>query len=321
MRQGPPVRGLEGRRPRRPQGEFVHKERTARIVLLLLALLCTAGHLLAETADADVYRTWRSRKGSEIEARLASESAGVVTLVTKDGDKIVISRIDLSSADREYLQTRRKQIFESRLGQRKPARRTAGSKAPRGVKADYLTEMERAVIDEMNLARRDPAAYATFVEQFRAQHLEGTIFNVDGVRLRTEEGLPAVDEAIAFLKKARRVGVLRPVEGLSKAADDHAKDLGPKGMVGHTGSDGSTTAQRVSRRGRWLKTVGENISFGCRDARRIVVQLIIDDGVPDRGHRENMYNGDFGVVGVAIAPHTTYGTCCVIDYAGGFIGR
>jgi hypothetical protein len=45
---------------------------------------------------------------------------------------------------------------------------------------------------------------------------------------------------------------------------------------------------------------------------------LVDDGVPDRGHLKNIMDKAFGKTGVAIGPHKTYGTVCVMDFAGGY---
>jgi uncharacterized protein YkwD len=39
---------------------------------------------------------------------------------------------------------------------------------------------------------------------------------------------------------------------MTKAAKDHAKDIGPKGITGHTGSDGSSMNSRLERYGGWM---------------------------------------------------------------------
>ena len=48
------------------------------------------------------------------------------------------------------------------------------------------------------------------------------------------------------------------------------------------------------------------------------LQLIVDDRVPSRGHRTNIFKKEFKVVGVNIGSHKRYGSLCVMDYAGGF---
>jgi uncharacterized protein YkwD len=67
--------------------------------------------------------------------------------------------------------------------------------------------------------------------------------------------------------------------------------------------------------------VAENISAGEDDARMVVIQLLVDDGVPSRGHRKNLFNPDLHQAGAGAASHTEYGTVCVIDYADGFVAN
>ena len=134
----------------------------------------------------------------------------------------------------------------------------------------------------------------------------------------TREGVEAVDEAIAFLMTIEPAPALSPSQGMSDAAADHVRDQGPEGKTGHGGSDGSRPAQRVARHGSWDIIVAENLSYGPDVARHVVMGLIIDDGVPDRGHRTTIFNGALNVIGVSCGPHLTFGTMCTMDYAGEF---
>lgn len=178
--------------------------------------------------------------------------------------------------------------------------------------------LEKAVLDELNVARTKPLKYVEYLKEHKRK-FDGKVFvGPSGVRIATKEGIGAVDEAIGVLLKQKPLTALKYVEGLSLAARDHAEDTGPKGLTGHDGSDGSDADKRVKRYGEWEKTSGENISYGFSDARLIVLQLIIDDGVPGRGHRTNIFNKDFHVAGIACGQHRTFSNMCVIDFAGGY---
>lgn len=107
-------------------------------------------------------------------------------------------------------------------------------------------------------------------------------------------------------------------DGLGSSCRDHVLDQGPKGATGHDGSDGSSPADRMSRYGKWQSTWGENLSYGMATAKDVLIQLIVDDGVANRGHRTNIFKPGFKVMGASHGPHSYYRTMTCMDYAGGF---
>jgi hypothetical protein len=177
------------------------------------------------------------------------------------------------------------------------------------------SRLAREIHTETNLLRRDPPAYARHLERLLPR-FEGKLLRRPGrPLLRTDEGPAAVREAIAALKARRAVPQLRWSPGLAAAAADHVRDQGPTGGLEHRGTDQSDPTRRASRYGRWIRGLAENIAYGENPAREVVIQLLIDDGVPDRGHRNNMLDGDWSTEGIACGPHRRYGQMCVMDFA------
>ncbi|MCS6972185.1 MAG: CAP domain-containing protein [Leptospiraceae bacterium] len=189
------------------------------------------------------------------------------------------------------------------------------------VKPDFLSELELAVWQELNLARTQPQVYVRLLEDYRSQFSGKLVKRPGKVDLMTQEGVAAVDDAIAALKAQKPLPELRISRGMTQAARDHVKDTGPRGLIGHHGSDGSTPFARMERYGKWQRTAGENVSYGADNGRDVILQLIIDDGVPSRGHRKNILNPTFGVVGVACGPHRNMGIMCVQTFAGDYQER
>ena len=184
--------------------------------------------------------------------------------------------------------------------------------------AKFLSSLENAVVHELNMARTAPKDYAFFLEQWK-KYYDKKLLKLPGqTPILTNEGVGAVVEAIRFLRTAKPLPPLNPSKGMSSGARDHVTDQGPSGSTQHKGSDGSQPWDRVNRYGTWEKSIGENIAYGSDKARSIVMFLMIDDGVSSRGHRKNIFNPDFRVIGVACGHHATCRTVCVITFAGGY---
>jgi uncharacterized protein YkwD len=77
-------------------------------------------------------------------------------------------------------------------------------------------------------------------------------------------------------------------------------------------------SDRIERHGNWESVIGENVAYGQSTAREVVAAFIVDDGVPGREHRKNLFNAAFHVMGVDCGPHSMYTTTCAITFAGGF---
>lgn len=89
--------------------------------------------------------------------------------------------------------------------------------------------------------------------------------------------------------------------------------------MSHEGSNGKTVKERISEYGKFAICYGENLSFNCATPEEVVLQLIIDDGVPERGHRQNIFNPEFKVFGCFTGVHKDYDSMTCLDFVGGFV--
>ena len=188
--------------------------------------------------------------------------------------------------------------------------------------AGYLSPVEKDVVLEMNKVRIDPKKYAELYIQPELRYYSGNLYQKPGqITIQTQEGRKAVESCIAALSKMAAVSVLQPELGLSLGVKDHVLDQGKTGKTGHDGSDRSTPFTRIQRYGKGYTHAGENLAYGPATGRDIVVQLLIDDGVPSRGHRTNIMNKNFVQTGVSFGTHPQFGTMCAIMYANGYVSN
>lgn len=185
---------------------------------------------------------------------------------------------------------------------------------------DAGTDPGRAAIREMNLARQNPALYAGFMQELRNKMSGNVIVLPGGTRIRTREGTRALDEAIQFLRNAQPLPPLALSRGMSRAAKDHCADQAD-GAFGHAGKDRSHAGARIARYGTVSGGWAENISYGKSTARDVVLALIIDDGLPTRKHRQNIFNPNFSCAGAGFGRHARFGTVWSMDFAVGYTER
>lgn len=171
--------------------------------------------------------------------------------------------------------------------------------------------MEDAILAEINFARAYPQEYARRMQREPVTPWEQALIDAG-----EPEDRAAYIEAIEYLKTQRPLSPLSPDDSLTAAALEHVSLQGPAGHVGHGSANGERFYDRVRRHGAAAAIAAENIAYGPPSPEDVVRALIIDSGVPNRGHRTNIFHTAFKVVGVSCGPHRDYATMCVMDFSG-----
>jgi uncharacterized protein YkwD len=171
--------------------------------------------------------------------------------------------------------------------------------------------LDDGVLYELNLARTQPQAYAQALQSAARETRASGAYD-DPAAFR---------EAVDFLLRQPALPPLGADSALAGSALAHADYQGPQGGFGHEGPHGESLDQRLHRHGAFAMTMAEDISYGYANPREVVLQLIVDAGVPSRGHRNNIFNPAFREAGVACGPHRLYGAMCVVDFAGTMMRR
>ncbi len=185
--------------------------------------------------------------------------------------------------------------------------------------ANYLSDTEKNVVLVHNLIRHDPVKYADLYVAEHKKFYSGKELRHPGVEyiILTHEGVLPAEELYSELQSTEPLPLFYVSEKLSAAASSHAEYQSRTGETGHGGQGGLQA--RIEREGEWKYTIGENITYGRWSGHSAVLGLMVDDGVPGRGHRINILNEDFRVLGVASESHPVYqGDVYVIKYAGDF---
>ena len=116
----------------------------------------------------------------------------------------------------------------------------------------------------------------------------------------------AVAEVVELVNAERAKVGCSPVKvntTLTKAAQDHSEDMAASGSMSHTGSDGSSPGDRITRAGYGWSTYGENVAYGYSTPEQVMTGWMNSPG-----HKENILNCAFKEIGVGLAQPGSYWT-------------
>ncbi len=147
----------------------------------------------------------------------------------------------------------------------------------------FMTFEEQSMVKEINLVRSNPAGYVKFIEMYKKDILSGKV----------PGSVAACDELIGELKKTPPLLPMKSSQCLFNAAKEHGEDLRRSGNMSHLGSDGSYPWDRIKRNCPDLTDGNENLIGGPKSVRKLVIQLLVDDKTPNRGHRRNLLDKEW----------------------------
>ncbi|WP_043262866.1 CAP domain-containing protein [Streptomyces sp. CT34] len=90
---------------------------------------------------------------------------------------------------------------------------------------------------------------------------------------------------------------------LTKAAQDHSKDMADHSNMSHIGSDGSDPGARITRAGYNWSSYGENVAYGYNTP-----ESVMAGWMSSPGHKRNILDCSFKEIGVGLAQPGSYWT-------------
>ena len=198
----------------------------------------------------------------------------------------------------------------------------------------YMSPEEREMIYEINRVRHDPTSYLQYLlpmlkdaalqlkvngkgeknysVTFSSTSQNGkNLASIDTTwHYTNEENVKALNTLMDDLKKLKRLSILLPDSGIYLAAKKHAADQQAHDWkLLHTGSDGSSPRDRIllfsPSMGSGNENIGGRYGYASSTARDMVLQLLIDAGIPGYGHRYNILDANW-----------TYAACSIEKFNG-----
>jgi uncharacterized protein YkwD len=116
----------------------------------------------------------------------------------------------------------------------------------------------------------------------------------------------ATDEVVYLVNAEREAAGCGPLavnDALTAAAQGHSDDMAANDYFSHTSLDGATASDRAEAAGFTGTALGENIAAGQRSAQDVMAAWMGSEG-----HRANILNCDYTVIGVGLNEDGWYWT-------------
>ena len=174
------------------------------------------------------------------------------------------------------------------------------------------------IIDEINRIRLNPKNYARKLLNY-TQYIQDNILRLPQYKngIVTNEGAVAFQEAATYLNTVPKLTSLIFDDTLSAAAETLADEMAyHKDLVS---IDKINRKQIITEYGKFEGDYGQSIDFGSQTPELVVMNLIVDDGDPQRRNRLMLFNDKFTKIGCASCRHPSFRMCTVLLFATKFI--
>ena len=174
------------------------------------------------------------------------------------------------------------------------------------------------IIDEINRIRLNPKNYARKLLNY-TQYIQNNILRLPQYKngIVTNEGAIAFQEAATYLNTVPKLTSLIFDDTLSAAAETLADEMTyHKDLVS---IDKINRKQIIGEYGKFEGDYGQSIDFGSQTPELVVMNLIVDDGDPQRRNRLMLFNDKFTKIGCASCRHPSFRTCTVLLFATKFM--
>lgn len=166
-----------------------------------------------------------------------------------------------------------------------------------------LSQKEQTMFYWVNVFRKNPKKfYSAVIKEFIRQFPEANKQEVKSL----ERDINKVNTPLPLFV---------PDAGLIQMSYAHSNDLKRRGgVITHKSSSGKDFGQRIKEAGNY-GCGAENIFIGSDGPLEALIMLLVDYGVPDKGHRLNLLDPAFGRMGLSFSQVATNKTVIVQEFA------